>query len=251
MRLLLVEDEPLAADRLRRLVGKLLPQASIYHTQSVAESCKWLQQHSPPDLALCDIQLGDGLSFEIWERCPFNSPVIFTTAYDAYAIRAFKLNSIDYLLKPIDEEELKAALSKYEQQSLAGNGHLAAQAIERTHLQLSQQYKQRFLIKVGEQLHALPTGEILYFWNEERATFATTAEGKRYLVDYSLNQLEELLNPQEFFRVNRQLMLRYEAVEQIVAYSGSRLKLTLKHAAKKPALVSRERVNEFKAWLGA
>ena len=247
MRLLLVEDEQLAADRLRRLLGKLLPEATLYHTQSVAESCQWLQQHNPPDLALCDIQLGDGLSFEIWEKCPFNSPVIFTTAYDAYAIRAFKLNSLDYLLKPIDEEELATALNKFKNQVQAITPQSIS--IERTQLQLSKEYKKRFLIKIGEQLHAIPTSEILYFWNEEKATFATTTEGKKYIVDYSLNQLEELLDPVIFFRINRQQMVRFEAIEQIIAYSGSRLKLHLKFSDKNDTLVSRERVNEFKGWL--
>lgn len=249
MDILLVEDEHLAADRLRRLVGRLLPDATIHHTQSVAETCQWLQENAAPDLALCDIQLGDGISFEIWERCPFDSPVIFTTAYDAYAVQAFKLNSIDYLLKPVEEEELAAALAKFQQRSGPSVAVPSMMDYERAHLQLTKQHKQRFLIKVGEQLHAIPTAQILYFWNEEKITFLTTEEGKRFVVDYSLNQLEELLDPGAFFRVNRQLMLRFEAIGQIIAYSGSRLKLNMKFAEKKEVLVSRERVNEFKAWL--
>ena len=275
MKVLIVEDEKLAADRLEKLVKRLEPDVEIGgRAGSVAAACHWLEEHGAPDLAFLDIQLGDGLSFEIFERCPMPCPVIFTTAYDAYALRAFKLNSIDYLLKPIEEEELEAALNKYHQwqspQGLSSRGLSSpglssrglsspgqAQSLpdpvlfEKTRLQITRQFKQRFLIKLGEQLHAVPVDEVYYFWNEEKATFLTTTTGKRYLVDYSLNQLEELLDPEQFFRINRQLMLRIESIKNIVAYSGSRLKVVLRHAEDKEALVSRERVNEFKSWLDA
>ncbi|EMR03616.1 LytR/AlgR family response regulator transcription factor [Cesiribacter andamanensis] len=257
MKVLLVEDEKLAADRLEKLIRRLEPQADIVgRATSVQSACDWLEQHGAPELAFLDIQLGDGLSFEIFERCPLQCPVIFTTAYDAYALKAFKLNSIDYLLKPIEEEELEGAFKKFHQWqgSRAANSTAALplpdpMALERTRLQLSRQYKQRFLIRLGEQLHAIPVEEILYFWNEEKATFLTTTAGRRYLVDYSLNQLEELLDPALFFRINRQQMLRLESIKNIIAYSGSRLKVVLQYAETKEALVSRERVNEFKAWL--
>jgi two-component system, LytTR family, response regulator len=257
MKVLLVEDEKLAADRLEKLIRRLEPTAEIVgRAGSVQSACSWLEEHGAPELAFLDIQLGDGLSFEIFERCPLQCPIIFTTAYDAYALKAFKLNSIDYLLKPIEEEELAGALKKYHQWqgSTSGKGGTGPalpdpMALERTRLQLSRQYKQRFLIRLGEQLHAIPVEEILHFWNEEKATFLTTRGGKRYLVDYSLNQLEELLDPDLFFRINRQQMLRVEAIKNIVAYSGSRLKVVLLHAETKEALVSRERVNEFKGWL--
>ena len=254
MNVLIVEDEKLAADRLEKLVKRLEPAAVIAgRAMSVQAACSWLESQGAPDLAFLDIQLGDGLSFEIFERCPIQCPVIFTTAYDAYALRAFKLNSIDYLLKPVEEEELTAALKKYHQwQSPRESAPLPEPVVwERTRLQYTQQYKQRFLIKLGEQLHAVPVEDVLYFWNEEKATFLTTTAGKRFLVDYSLNQLEELLDPAHFFRVNRQLMLRIASIKNIVAYSGSRLKVVLHHAEDKEALVSRERVNEFKSWLDA
>ena len=263
MRVLIVEDEKLAADRLEKLIRRLEPKAEVAgRAASVQTACNWLEEQGPPDLAFLDIQLGDGLSFEIFERCPLQFPVIFTTAYDVYALRAFKLNSIHYLLKPIEEEELAAALQKYHQTqgvlwqpATSGNALQEQEAIpepviyERLRQQVTQQYKQRFLVKLGEQLNAIPVEEVLYCWNEEKATFLTTRNGKRYLVEYSLNQLEELLDPALFFRINRQVMLRLESINNIVAYSGSRLKVVLQHAENKEALVSRERVNEFKAWL--
>ncbi len=252
MKILIVEDEKLAADRLEKMIRRLQPEALLAgRATSVKAACTWLETQGAPDLAFLDIQLGDGLSFEIFERCPLHCPIIFTTAYDAYALKAFKLNSIDYLLKPIEEEELAAALKKYQQWQLPqGQVQLPEPvAYERTGLQLTQQYKQRFLVKLGEQLHAIPVEEVLHCWNEEKATFLTARSGKRYLVEYSLNQLEELLDPKLFFRINRQVMLRLESIKNIVAYSGSRLKVILQHAENKEALVSRERVNEFKAWL--
>ena len=255
MRILIVEDEKLAADRLEKLVKRLEPHSEVAgRAASVQAACNWLIENKAPDLAFLDIQLGDGLSFEIFEQCPLRCPVIFTTAYDAYALRAFKLNSIDYLLKPIEQEELETALKKYHlwQNPQQQQPALPAPVVyERTKVQFTQQYKQRFLIKLGEQLHAVPVEEVLHFWNEEKATFLTTTSGKRYLIDYSLNQLEELLDPAAFFRINRQVMLRVEAIKNIIAYSGSRLKVVLQHAEDKEALVSRERVNEFKAWLDA
>ncbi|AHM61559.1 LytTR family two component transcriptional regulator [Flammeovirgaceae bacterium 311] len=265
MRVLIVEDEKLAADRLEKLIRRLEPRAEVAgRAASVKAACHWLEEHGAPDLAFLDIQLGDGLSFEIFEHCPLQFPVIFTTAFDAYALRAFKLNSIHYLLKPIEEEELGAALQKYHQirgtvrQPFSDSRVQQEQSIfpepvtyERLRQQLTQQYKQRFLIRLGEQLHTVQVDDVLYFWNEEKVTFLTTTAGKRYLVDYSLNQLEELLDSALFFRINRQVMLRVEAIKNIVAYSGSRLKVVLQHAEDKEALVSRERVNEFKAWLDA
>lgn len=259
MKVLLVEDEKLAADRLEKLIKRLAPEAAVVsRVGSVQSACQWLEEHGAPELAFLDIQLGDGLSFEIFERCPIQCPVIFTTAYDAYALKAFKLNSIDYLLKPIEEEALEAAFRKFHQWQGNGASRQAQEkplpdpvVFERTKLQLTQQYKQRFLIRLGEQLHAIAVEDILYFWNEEKATFFTTRTGKRYLVEYSLNQLEELLDPALFFRINRQTMLRIESIKNIVAYSGSRLKVVLQYAESKEALVSRERVNEFKAWLDA
>lgn len=244
MRILIVEDEPLAAQRLERLLKELLPQGEIVgKTASVRQTCAWLLSNPQPDLAFLDIQLGDGLSFEIFERCPLSCPVIFTTAYDAYALQAFKLNSIDYLLKPVAPEELTKALAKLQRWQAP-----QPMAYEMASLHLQKNYKERFLIKLGENLQAVPVQDVLYFVNENRATFLTDTDGRRHLIDYSLNQLEELIDPEQFFRINRQQMLRFEAIEKMVAWSSQRLKLTLKHTDE-PALVSRERVQEFKAWL--
>ncbi|MEO1450974.1 MAG: LytTR family DNA-binding domain-containing protein [Bacteroidota bacterium] len=264
MRVLIIEDEPLAAERLEQLILRYEPHIEMVgQLDSVIESVEWLQVHPRPDLIFVDIHLADGLSFQVFERVQVNCPVIFTTAYDAYAIQAFKLNSVDYLLKPLDYEGVAGAMDKFiklhwdknpQAQKPALIDMAALQALFQGQMQQpgateSPAYKSRFVVKQGEQLVAVPIEEILYFYAEEKVSFLRTQSGKRYIIDFTLGELEAKVDPRLFFRVNRTYLARFESIEQMVSFSNRRLKLTLKHAAGERVLVSREKVAEFKAWL--
>ncbi|GGK75789.1 LytR/AlgR family response regulator transcription factor [Rufibacter glacialis] len=255
---LIVEDEPLAANRLARLLAAQtqVPVTVVAQLASVQEAVAYFKEQPAPDLAFFDVQLADGLSFEVFDQVAVSCPIIFTTAFDAYALRAFKANSIDYLLKPIDEEELAQALRKLQHLT---TGTLAA--AEPSQLQLLQQalqqlqnpsaraYKNRFVLKVGEHLRAIPVEEIDFFYSFEKATFLQTADNRRFALDYTMEQLEQLVDPQRFFRVNRGYLVQLNAIQDIVQYSNSRLKVVLRHHAQEEVLVSRERVGAFRAWL--
>ncbi|TXK52832.1 response regulator transcription factor [Pontibacter qinzhouensis] len=260
MRVFIVEDEKLAAIRLASMLQQLNAAITVVATApSVRKAVETLQLRPQLDLIFMDIQLADGLSFEIFDQVPVEVPVIFTTAYDAYAIKAFKVNSIDYLLKPIDEAELQAALEKYQklhtnQTSASANTASAVQqlgALEQAlqFLNGSKTYKSRFIVKVGEHLHMIQMEEVDYFYSYEKATFLQCSSGKRYVIDYSMEQVEQLVDPKHFFRVNRGYLICTKAVKDIVAWSNSRLKLELRQAPKEEVVVSREKVQAFKAWL--
>ena len=209
-----------------------------------------------PDVLFLDIHLADGLSFEIFELTPVRCPVIFTTAYDQYALQAFKVNSVDYLLKPIDEAELTTALAK-----LRGRLPAAAPAFDPALLaQLMQQmqqnapaavlYKTQFVVRVGEHLQVVPVDQIAYFFSLEKATFLQTTEGRKYVVDYTMDQLETLLDPRRFFRLNRAYLAQQTAIHDIIHYTNSRLQTVLRPVAPDAqVLVSREKVQVFKSWL--
>ncbi|GHA63516.1 LytR/AlgR family response regulator transcription factor [Pontibacter akesuensis] len=252
MRILIVEDEKLASDRLANMLLKLNSTAEVLATApSVRKAVELLKLKPQLDLIFMDIQLADGLSFEIFEQVPVDAPVIFTTAYDAYAIKAFKVNSVDYLLKPIDEDGLQAALEKFRKlsrQTAAPQVGALEQAMQ--FLNGGKSYKSRFVVKVGEHLHMIPVEEVDFFYSYEKATFIQCNSGKRYAIDYTMEQLEQLTDPQLFFRVNRGFLISLKAVKDIVAWSNSRLKLELRHNS--PAgevVVSREKVQLFKEWL--
>lgn len=249
MRILLIEDEKLAADRLKKLVAAAFPEARIEGPlNSVKKAIAWFEQEEAPDLAFFDIQLADGLSFEIFESVTLKTPVIFTTAYDEYAIKAFKVNSVDYLLKPIQEEALQQAIGKFKslQQQKAVLDPLV---LKKMMLQMNRQYKSRFIVKIGEHIHAVPIEEILYFFSEEKATFLVTKQHKRYIIDYALDHVEQMINPSLFFRTSRKFLVSFPSIRNIIAYSGSRLKLDLQNGAEHEVLVSREKVAPFKQWL--
>ncbi|WP_210490080.1 LytR/AlgR family response regulator transcription factor [Rufibacter aurantiacus] len=260
-RALIIEDEPLAADRLARLLQTQteLPVQVVAQLASVQEAVAYFREQPAPDLAFFDIQLADGLSFEIFDQVEVTCPIIFTTAYDAYALRAFKANSIDYLLKPIDDEELVLALRKLQRLTAASPAATSTQ--ETTQLQLLQRalqqlqspsaatYKNRFVLKVGEHLRAIPVEEIDFFFSFEKATFLQTMDNRRFALDYTVEQLEQLVDPQCFFRVNRGYLVQLKAIQDIVHYTNSRLKVVLRHHAQEEVLVSRERVAAFRAWL--
>lgn len=254
MRVLIIEDEPLAAQRLEELV-KAYDSAIIIagRCDSVKESVRWLSSNPQPDLLFLDVQLGDGLSFEIFDQAEVDCPVIFTTAYDAYAIDAFRLNSISYLLKPIKQEELDAAIEKYKASPYFSDVPESAMhqqvALDMVRHLFTSQYKKRFMVKTGQHIRSIAVDEILCFNSQEKATYATVRGGKSVLLDYTLEQLERLIDPERFFRVSRRYIVSFEAIEDIIAYSGSRLKLKIKHCNDDDLFVSRDRMQEFKTWL--
>ncbi len=251
-KVLIIEDEKPAADWLRQLILKFDPQISVLAIiDSISAAEEWFQQNPAPDLAFMDIQLADGLSFEIFERVKVPCPVIFTTAYEEYAIKAFKVNSVDYLLKPIAWNELEAAFQKFgnQFQSIPEIQPMTFELLNKVKEMLRKQYKTRFVIKVGEHLKSIPVEDILFFYSLEKATYLCTAEFKTYLVDYSLDRISEMVDEQRFFRINRKYILSNHSISDIVVYSNSRLKIKLKKPDEESIIVSRDKVPGFKEWL--
>lgn len=250
MRVIVIEDEKLAAERLVDLIHQYDQNIEVVTSlRSVKGTIEWLNNNDHPDLAFFDIQLSDGLSFEIFEKTIVNCPVIFTTAFNEYAIRAFKVNSVDYLLKPIDNDDLSGAMDKFNR-NFTGNEVAHQQEVfdKVLHL-LTNNYKQRFVIKVGEHIRSVATEQILYFYSLEKATFLHTENNRNYVIDYPLEQLEELVDPNRFFKINRKYIITIEAIDDIITYSNSRLKIELKHSDDKDVIVAREKVKSFKKWL--
>lgn len=249
MNYIIIEDERLSAERLSGLISRLFPEFVLVKSlDSVKSAVKWLSNNDHPALGFFDIQLADGLSFEIFEQVQPQFPVIFTTAFNEYAIRAFKVNSIDYLLKPIDEQELKASILKFKAGFSKPIG-IENEAIAKTLQILSNSYKSRFLIKVGEHLRMINVDEIAAFISMEKSTYLRTLNGRDYGVDFTLDQLEGLIDPKLFFRINRKYLINIKSIQDIIAYSNSRLKVKLTITTDEDVIVSRERVGEFKEWL--
>jgi len=256
MKIIIIEDEKPAARLLQRKVEKLgLQVNTLLH--SVEESIDWFQKNSHPDLIFLDIQLSDGLSFEIFEhfgsvQCDINSAVIFTTAYDEYALRAFKLNSIDYLLKPIDDDELEIAILKFKnqfQKSIVSN--LDFDAIKRMLVNpIDRTFKKRFTIKMGQQLKMVNIDEVECFYSENKGTYLHTFDNRNYLLDTTLELLETELDPAAFYRVSRKFIIPMKGIKEIQMHSNSRLKVILPSYKDDEIIVARERVNDFKDWLG-
>ena len=250
MNVLIIEDEKPAARRLARLLGELNIEApKMLH--SVEESIEWFQNNEHPDLIFLDIQLSDGLSFEIFEAVEVRSAIIFTTAYDEYALQAFKLNSIDYLLKPIDDEELETAVNKYQQMAATEKKMtLDFEDIKQLLVNpLERDYKKRFTARVGQHIKIINAEDIECFYSENKGTYAATTEGRNYLLDTTLEHLESELEPKIFFRVSRKFYVNVNHIKDIISYTNSRLKIILNHFNEQEIIVSRERVRDFKLWL--
>jgi DNA-binding LytR/AlgR family response regulator len=250
MKILIIEDEQPAALQLTKLIRQFRPEAEIAASlDSVEEAVRWFSRNSHPDLIFMDIQLADGLSFDIFQQTELHAPVIFTTAYDQYMLNAFKVNSVDYLLKPVEPEELKNALAKFDR-LFNRTIQYDRTAIHKLIQSFNQpEYKERFLIKAGQHLAFVPVADIHYFYSEDGLVFVRTADNRKHAIDHSLEQLEEMLRPADFFRVNRSLIARIEAIQKIHPYFNSRLKLELKPRPEFDVIVSRNRVVEFKQWL--
>jgi len=249
--LLIIEDEPEAVDRLRSLVNELLPETRVLASlDSVTASINWLKANPAPDLIFMDIQLADALSFEIFNQVDVTAPVIFTTAYNEYALRAFKVNSIDYILKPLDKGEVRAALKKLD--TLKGN-HVdrdkMLESITMAMQSLTKRYKERFVLKVGEHLRSVEVDEILFFYSLEKATFAQTSDGRKHVLDFTLDQLEGVLSPEKFFRISRKYIVGLKSIHDMISHVNSRLRLVLKTSDDHDIIVARERVQEFREWL--
>ncbi|MBT8178081.1 MAG: response regulator transcription factor [Eudoraea sp.] len=250
MQVIIIEDEKPAARRLARLLSELgIEVSTLLH--SVEESIAWFQNHKHPDLIFLDIQLSDGLSFEIFDAVQVNSAIIFTTAYDEYALQAFKLNSIDYLLKPIDDEELAVAMKQYQNLNNQDKTiNLDFEDIKKLLTNpLERDYKKRFTAKVGQHIKIINAEDIECFYSENKGTYAATQDGRNYLLDTTLEQLEEELAPENFFRVSRKFYVNIRHIQDIVAYTNSRLKVKLNRFNEQEIIVSRERVRDFKLWL--
>jgi len=248
MKIIIIEDEKPAANRLIKLLEPhfpgILPVANI---DSVTRAVSWFGQNPEPDLIFCDIQLADGISFEIFEKVKLSTPVIFTTAFDQYAIKAFQVNAIDYLLKPIDPEELAKAVEKFKSRQLKPT--LDFEVLKGLLQQEKKTFKSRFLVRFGEKIQSIPIEEVAFFLSEERVTFLQTIEGKKYVLDSTLEQVEASVDPAVFFRINRKYLIRVDAVDEVLTYSNSRLKVKLKNCPDNDILISREKVTEFKSWL--
>lgn len=261
MNLLLLEDEALAAGQLQRMIRQYDPTFEVRATlDSVEEAVYWLQTQPPPDLLLADIELTDGQSFDIFERVAVTCPVIFTTAYDEYALRAFRVNSVDYLLKPIDEAALGRSLSKFRDlKKLYGAPSPTVDLRELVAL-LRQPtgdaegrempFRERFLLKQGARLLPVTVQEIAYFFTKERLTFVRTWDGRALTLDYTLDELAETLHPRQFFRANRQVVLSAKAVNRIHLHFNGRLKLDLNPAHEEEVFISRDKAGEFRNWMG-
>lgn len=255
MTTLIIEDEKPAARLLQRKLEKLdIAVETMLH--SVEESVHWFTNNQHPDLIFLDIQLSDGLSFEIFEKVKIQSAIIFTTAYDEYALKAFKLNSIDYLLKPIDEDDLEIAVTKFKNRipkADSGNQNLQLD-FEQIRQMLSnpfeKSYKKRFTVKIGQHLKVITTDEIECFFSENKGTYIHTFENRNYLIDSTLEILEQELDMKDFFRVSRKFIVPLTAIKEIQIYTNSRLKVILPSYKEDEVIVSREKVQDFKAWLG-
>lgn len=252
IKVLILEDEDAASKRLQKLVSEILTDAEFLSVIiSVKQGIEWFTANKKPDLIFADIQLSDGTSFDIFKQVEVKSPVIFTTAYDAHALNAFKLNSVDYLLKPIKKNELNNAIEKFKTVYFSGkkdNNNNLQELLQA--LQKPQQYKQRFVLRIGEHMKIIEVPDIAYFYTENKANFIITKDGKRYLSDNNLDQLESLLDPKLFFRINRQFIIGYASIAEMFTYSKSRVLLKLNPPTKFDTIVSTERSASFKTWLG-
>jgi two-component system LytT family response regulator len=252
MNALIVEDETLSARRLRTLLGEIDPSITVERLlDSVESAIAWLTKNPQPSLLFLDIRLSDGLSFEIFKRVDVRCPVIFTTAHDEYALQAFKVNSVDYLLKPVDKEELRRSLRKLEElrHRDVGGPNGAIENLLRSMEAMSKQYKSRFLVKAGQTLITVFDKDVAYFVSDRKLTFLVARDGRKLAMDEPLDELESELRPHEFFRLNRQCIAGVSSIASVHTFFNGRLKIDLKPPAGHEVIVSRDRVRAFKAWL--
>jgi len=255
MNILIIEDENLAAQRLSKLIKEIDPAIAIKGvTDSIEASVEWLQSNPAPDLILMDIELADGQSFEIFTRVEVKSPVIFTTAYDEFALKAFKVNSIDYLLKPVKNEDLKNAFSKLKSlkgESVKDDGiNNIRHLLEGLYQQTSEQFRTRFLAKSGQRFVPIEAHEVAYFYSEDKMVFLKTKTSQRYLLDFNLEELEKELDPKDFFRANRQYILSNKSIQDIHSWFNGKLKVKVIPETSDEVIISRDKAADFRTWMG-
>ncbi|HYG39622.1 MAG TPA: LytTR family DNA-binding domain-containing protein [Cytophagales bacterium] len=254
MTALIIEDEAPAARRLKKLIEEVEPEITILGIiESVEAAVRWISSNPSPDVYFMDIQLADGVSFEIFQKVKVNAPIIFTTAFDEYALKAFKVNSIDYLLKPVQAHELSQSILKY--QELVGTSKSmdrgeALQKLLEDYKINKKEYKTRFLVKLGERLIPIDTSDIIYFKSEDKLTFIFSKNGNKNLIEHTLDNLEKMLDPVHFFRLNRQYIAHISSIDTIHNYFNGKLKLFLKNKTKEEVIISRDKAPLFKEWLG-
>ncbi|CAN1492485.1 LytT Response regulator of the LytR/AlgR family [Flavobacteriaceae bacterium] len=255
MKTIIIEDEKPAARLLQRKLQKLNIQVGVM-LHSVEEAIEWFSRNEHPDLIFLDIQLSDGLSFEIFEKVEIKSAVIFTTAYDEYALRAFKLNSIDYLLKPIDEVELEVSILKFAAHFQKSKEQIFTSKMDFEKIKkmfqnsFDQDFKKRFTVKIGQHLKVISIDEIECFFSENKGTYIHTFDNRNYLIESTLEVLEQELDAKDFYRISRKFIIPMKAIKEIVVYSNSRLRVVLPTFKEEEVIVSREKVSDFKNWIG-
>lgn len=253
MKTLIIEDEHLTAERIRSLLLQIDPGIQILSIlDSVKNAVQWFSLNEKPDLVFMDIQLADGISFDIFEHIKIDYPIIFITAYQEYAIKAFKVNSVDYLLKPISEADLRVALSKYqrffrqEEETIPVLGNELLQSIKQM---ISKPHKSRFMVKVGDRVKSLEVKDILYFYSLDKGCYMHSRDNRNYVIDFTLDGLEDLLDPESFYRINRKYIISFDAIKDMITLSGSKLKVLLLHTDDDSIFISRDRLAGFKEWI--
>lgn len=248
MRILIVEDELPAAERLRKLILEVEPDVNILEIlPSIKSTVNWLKENASPDLMFMDIHLADGHSFEIFQEVNVVCPVIFSTAYDQYALEAFKTSSIDYLLKPVKKEELIRSFEKYK--NLTGLNTHQINALLKQIGKANREFQQRIIIRYGDTIKMVEINDIAYFYTEEKINFLCTKSDLKYPIDQNLDELESILDPKQFFRINRQFIVNIQAIDKMLAWSKSRVKIILKPVCELETIVSTDRSPHFKEWL--
>lgn len=247
MKYIIIEDEQLAAKRLREMIESFRPDYEFVAKFDSIESATISLPALKADLLFMDIQLADGNSFDIFDQISISTPIIFTTAYDEFALKAFKHNSVDYLLKPLDPKELQTAILKFER-SLKSIGS-TTQNFDHLVKSLNPNGKERFVVKVGDHLKAIETKEVQLVYSQDKATYLYTTTGKRFLVDYSLDRVEELLNGRTFYRISRKFIINLNFIKDMISFTNSRLEIVVDHFEDEQIIVARERVSDFKQWL--
>lgn len=253
MKVLIVEDEELAVKKLQKTLAAIDDTIEVSGiTDSIQSTLDWLHSNPSPDLVLMDIELADGQSFEIFRMTEVKSPVIFTTSYDEYALKAFKVNSVDYLLKPVQQEELQAAINKFRKMRGEEKGSISIDHLVKELQQKLQpkEFRKRFLVKHAQKLVSVEVEDIAFFYSDGRLNFFKTEDNRKFVVDYTMDELEDMLDPERYFRISRSFYVSIGSIEKIEDYFGNRLILQLKPAVDKEALVSREKVTDFKKWMG-
>ena len=252
MNVVIIEDEHLTAERIATLLRQIDPEIKVLSIiDSVRRAVEWFKSNPKPDLVFMDIQLADGLSFDIFDTVKIEAPIIFITAFQEYAIKAFKVNSVDYLLKPVSEEDLRAALDKYRRyyNRELSIPHIGGDLLQNIREIISKPYKSRFMVRVGDHIKTVDVEHILYFYSLQKGTYIHTSHKRNYVIDYTLGALEEMLDPLLFHRINRRYLITHKAISDVVTLSSSKLKVILEHSDDDDIYISRERVASFKEWL--